>query len=142
MTMPAGNYYVGDLCYVLHDEWDECCNLFFQGRNDHGCNEGEFTLKDGRRFANFNTAIGDGSYQDQRGRYYSVDSGSIGCVLLTDLDLENADNFIRAGQIVDFPNDFEVYSEGGVLHFGSLEIDTDPEWEEEEDEDSEWYDEE
>ena len=71
-----------------------------------------------------------------------MDSGSIGCILLTDIDLENPDNFIRGGQIVDFPQDFEVYSEGGVLHFGSLEIDTDPEWEEEEDEDSEWYDEE
>ena len=63
-------------------------------------------------------------------------------MLLTDIDLENVDNFIRGGQIVGFPNDFEVYSEGGVLHFGSVAIDTDPEWEEEEDEDSEWYDEE
>jgi hypothetical protein len=29
MTMPAGRYYIGDLCYVMHDEWDEACALFF-----------------------------------------------------------------------------------------------------------------
>ncbi len=139
--MPAGLYYVGDLAYVLHDEWYECCNLFFRGRTDRGCNEGEFNLKDGRRFANFNTVFGDGEYIDNRGRSYGVDSGSIGCVLLTDIDLENADNFLRGGQVVDFPQDFEVYSGGGILYFGSLQIDTYPidtypGWEEEEDE--EW----
>ena len=39
---PAGKYYVGDLCYVMHDEWDEVCGLFFKGRDDHGCNQGVF----------------------------------------------------------------------------------------------------
>ena len=29
MTMKAGNYYIGDLCYVLHDEWNEVCELIF-----------------------------------------------------------------------------------------------------------------
>ena len=42
---PAGKYYVGDLCYVMHDEWDEVCGLFFKGRDDHGCNQGMFELK-------------------------------------------------------------------------------------------------
>ena len=37
--MPAGKYYVGDLCYVMTDaEWDEMCGLFCLGRDDHGCN--------------------------------------------------------------------------------------------------------
>lgn len=25
--MKAGTYYVGDLCYVLHEDWDEVCSL-------------------------------------------------------------------------------------------------------------------
>ena len=25
MTMKAGTYYIGDLCYVMHKEWDEVC---------------------------------------------------------------------------------------------------------------------
>lgn len=125
MTMPAGNYYVGDLCYVLHDEWDEVCDLFFAGRNDHGCNEGEFTLKDGRRFACYNTAFGDGCYTDQFGREYGVDAGCIGCILLSDIDLTNPDNFIRGGQVLEFPNDFETESHRGDMYFGNVHIDTD-----------------
>ena len=144
MTMPAGNYYIGDLCYVLHEEWEECCDLFTKGRTDHGCNEGEFTLKDGRRFACFNTAYGDGSYPDQYNRWYGVDSGSIGCILLSDVDVLNTGNFIREGHVVYFPDDFEVSSKGGVLHFGSVSIDTrgGPDEDEDEDEDitEDWYD--
>ena len=68
--LPAGKYYVGDLCYVMHEEWDEVCGLFFKGRTDHGCNQGEFMLKDGRRFACYNTRWGDGTYFDEdRNRY-------------------------------------------------------------------------
>lgn len=43
MTMPAGRYYIGDLCYVMHDEWDEFC--------DHLDYPGERKLKDGRKYA-------------------------------------------------------------------------------------------
>lgn len=122
--MPAGNYYVGDLCYVLHDEWNEVCDLLFAGRDDHGCNEGEFTLADGRRFAIFNTAYGDGSYEDQCGRGYSVDSGSIGCILLNDIDLLNDQNCIRGGQVLEMPRTFKAWGDGGVMHFGEVVIDT------------------
>lgn len=124
--MPAGKYYVGDLCYVLHAEWDEVCGLFFAGRTDHGCNEGEFNLKDGRRFACFNTAYGDGCYYDNSGRDYSVDAGSIGCILLDDIDMLNESNFLTGGNIVDFDRPFKTDSEDGVIKFGTVEIDTDP----------------
>ena len=131
--LPAGKYYVGDLCYVMHDEWDEVCNLFFEGRDDHGCNEGEFNLKDGRRFASFNTKFGDGSYYDQFGDEYGVDGGLIGCIALNDIDLTNDDNFIRGGQIIEFRSDFTVSgSQGlsrkdwdGVIRIGHIVIKTD-----------------
>lgn len=137
--MPAGKYYVGDLCYVMHAEWDEVCGLFFAGRKDHGCNEGEFNLKDGRRFACFNTAWGDGEYYDQQGRSYGVDAGSIGCILLDDIDMLNESNFLRGGNIIDFDQPFKVDSEDGKISFGSVVIDTDPvdydeDYEDEEDE--------
>ena len=32
MTLLAGEYWVGDLCYVLGDRWDEVCNLIINGR--------------------------------------------------------------------------------------------------------------
>lgn len=127
--MKAGRYYVGDLCYVLHDSWDDFCNLTIK---DHACLEGEFNLPDGRRFATFNTKWGDGSYQDQQGRYYGVDAGLIGCILMSDID-NTDDDFVTGGQVIDFVEDFDVWSEDGVIVFGNVKIDTDPQYSEHED---------
>ena len=127
--MKAGTYYVGDLCYVLHDEWDEVCELIIK---DGVCLDGEFTLKDGRRFAIYSTAYGDGTYLDQSGNEYGVDAGSIGCILLSDINLESEGNFLTGGNIVPFENDFHTDEEDGRIMFGSLIIDTDPVYDEEE----------
>ena len=44
MTMPAGKYYVGDLCYVMTDEeWEEFCGITINGNK---CIDGEFQLSD------------------------------------------------------------------------------------------------
>ena len=127
--MPAGKYYVGDLCYVMHDEWDECCGLFFRGRTDHGCNEGEFNLKDGRRFVSYNTRYGDGSYTDQNGNEYGVDAGLIGCIKLDDIDLTNESNFTHGGQIIEFKHPFNcsggrTQDWDGVIRIGHIAIPT------------------
>lgn len=127
--MPSGKYYVGDLCYVMHDEWDECCNLFFQGRKDHGCNEGEFNLKDGRRFANFNTAYGDGCYQSNVGTEHFVDSGSIGCIRIEDIREDISEERIKElGALITFDMPFNVGREEGEIQFGRMRIDTAAEW--------------
>lgn len=128
--LPAGEFYVGDLCYVLHAEWDEVCDLLFAGRDDHGCNQGLFTLKDGRKFVMFNTAHGDGMYFDNRGRQYSVDAGSIGCILSSDIDLEHEDNDTDGGQIYKFTQAFNCECEDGMMRFSNLQIDTNPVYEE------------
>ena len=120
--MPAGKYYVGDLCYVMHGEWDEFCSLTISG-ND--VLDGEFNLKDGRRFATFTTKWGDGSYQDGEGREYSVDAGLIGCISVKDIDLTDPSNDISGGQIVEFDRDFSTFSTGGVIRIGNVVIDTD-----------------
>lgn len=133
--MPAGKYYIGDLCYVMHEEWDQVMDLFCRGRTDHGCNEGEFNLPDGRRFASFNTAYGDGSYYDQSNKRYDVDAGLIGCIKVDDIN-ENEKANVSSGQVVEFFRDFEVYSDFGVIHIGHIVIDTDPKdiWNDEEEE--------
>lgn len=138
MTMPAGKYYVGDLCYVLHDEWDEVCEIIFNTPEPHGVLDGEFTLKDGRRFAIYSTFYGDGTYFDNYGREYGVDAGSIGCILLDDIDLGNTDNFLDGGNVVEFTDTFETgggrfTSNGnkGIIKFGLVEVDTDPVYDDE-----------
>ena len=127
MTMPAGLYYVGDLCYVLHDEWDEVCELLFAGRDDHGCNEGEFTLRDGRRFAIYNTAYGDGEYRDNEGNRYLVDAGSIGCIRIEDIR-QTPENFINGGVALTFLKPFLTGSDGSTLTFGHVSINTNPDY--------------
>ena len=44
MSMPAGEYYIGDLCYVMTDEeWNEFCSITIDGMK---CIDGEFQMKD------------------------------------------------------------------------------------------------
>lgn len=119
--MPAGKYYIGDLCYVMNKEWNECCDLFFV---DGKSQEGEFTLKDGRRFACFDTKYGDGTYYDRDGKAYDVDSGSIGCILVDDISKEDQEN-IGLGQVFEMVEPFESYRWGAAIHFDSITINTD-----------------
>lgn len=125
-VMQAGTYYIGDLCYCLHEEWSEVCDLLFDDQDGGGVNEGTFNLKDGRAFALFSTAYGDGTYPDNKGNMYGVDAGSIGCIKVEDIDLSVMDNSLNGGHVFSFDNDFEVYSDGRVLTFGNIHIDTDP----------------
>ena len=119
MTMPAGKYYIGDLCYVMHDEWDEACTLFFPTYQSGRGVEGEFTLKDGRRFASFGTAYGDGTYNSNIGTEHMVDSGSIGCVQVEDIRDNTYDDIESLGAIVEFTQPFEVKKLSlGLLKFG------------------------
>ena len=132
MTMPAGRYYIGDLCYVMHPEWDECCNLFFPADHPPKGVEGEFTLKDGRRFASFATAWGDGEYRSSIGTNHSVDAGLIGCIRVEDIRDNTYSDIEQLGAIVEFTEPFEVSTDYGLLKFGHVLIETAEEYEDEE----------
>jgi hypothetical protein len=131
--MPAGKYWVGDLCYVMKKEWDEVCGLFFKDRDDHGCNEGLFTLKDGRKFVSFNTKWGDGCYTDLAENEYGVDAGLIGCILVSDIKHDNDFHNLDGGHVHEFNISF--FCSGGrsdlgrdwdgVIKIGHIEINTD-----------------
>ena len=120
--MPAGKYYVGDLCYVINDSktWSEVCDktLTKQGKSI----EGAFTLESGKRFAMFSTAYGDGEYYDMEGNSYGVDSGTIGCIKVEDINQDEIREDL--GNIIEFPNDFYVKKNDGKLMFGKVWIDT------------------
>lgn len=137
---PAGEYVIIDPCYVLHDEWSEICNDFFFVDNPNGCNEGVFTLKDGRRIFVGNTKYGDGTYSlrgykgDQKA-LIGVDAGCIGLVRLRDIDQSNPQNDIRLGYVIECNSAFTVSVKDGYFEFGGYTIDTDDEDEEEDDHD-------
>lgn len=129
--MPAGTYYVGDLCYVMDDtEWADFCKATIHG---HTVLDGERVMSDGRLFASYGTAYGDGVYRDEQGREYPVDAGLIGCINVADIKQE-----IRkgSGHLIDFHQGFGTGYSNGVIHFGNIRIDTDPQ-----DEDDDWEDE-
>ena len=119
--MKAGTYYIGDLCYVMNDCWDEFCELTCSGNN---VLDGEFNLKDGRRFATFTTRWGDGTYLDQDGNKYPVDAGLIGCINVKDIAPSELEE-LSSGRVVDFVKDFTTFSAGGVITIGNVVIDTD-----------------
>lgn len=131
MTMPAGTYYVGDLCYVMHGEWSEFCDITISGNQ---VRDGEFELKDGRRFATYSTAYGDGTYEDRECRSYDVDAGLIGCIRIEDIDLTNEQNFLTGGHVIEFYQPFETSGgrSHGQIRFGSVCIDTASDADEEE----------
>ena len=120
--MPAGRYYIGDLCYVMHPEWNEVCEMFFPPDAPPRGVEGEFSLKDGRRFASFATAYGDGTYRSNIGTDHSVDAGIIGCIRVEDIRDDAYDDIERLGAIVEFDQPFEVDSDAGLLKFGHVQI--------------------
>lgn len=138
--MPAGTYYIGDLCYIIRDElWQEVCDKFFGDIGD------TLTLSDGRRIAMMSTAYGDGTYYDQHSNVYDVDSGTLGCVAVDIPNLEfdafghavfEGDNYFK------FDEPFIIDYQIGTVVFGNVRIDTSG-WsldEEGFDDDEEYYD--
>ena len=144
--MPAGTYYVGDLCYLLTEKTDEIYDDLVLGFDNDGK---AVDIKAGRRkvFSAFyaNTAYGDGQYSDNIGNKYSVDAGIIGVVQLLSADLIAAAKKLDAdghAKVIDFPEDFRVdRDEDGTFTFGHLTIETGDSDQEEEEEDD-WDDEE
>ena len=137
-TLPAGIYYVGDLCYVVDDgEWKKYCSRSFPF-DDYNEVVGIFQASSGASYAQFGTMYGDGTYLDNYGNKYPVDSGSIGCVPISEIwtALDNPET-IKLGNIVTFTEPLKVSynSETGVISIGNIDIMTGVEEEEDEEED-------
>jgi len=134
MQLPAGKYYIGDLCYVLadnnnpetHFDWMKFVDWTFE--NDPAGREKEGVVDhQGMQFSFHCTAYGDGSYSDQFGNTYPVDAGMIGCVALKDIPSCTEEHLKRHGNIVEFPYVFcsHYEEEKGMIIFGHIEIPTD-----------------
>lgn len=133
--LPAGTYYVGDLCYVINDDdWSDFCNRSFP--DDRTEVIGIFETYEGINYANFGTKYGDGEYTDYHGRRYTVDSGSIGCIPVCAMsDKYDLEKVKGLGNIISFDEAFEIgYDEStGTIQFGEVEIMTGEYEEDEED---------
>lgn len=125
MIFPPGEYYIGDPCYVLKgdDAWDQYIEQKYADGNDAPKQLIEF---EGHMvFADY-TQFGDGTFYDDRGCKYDVDSGTIGCVptALLMTDERKAAVMEMPDSIVVFMTPFEPRCEDGVFIFGYIAIDT------------------
>ena len=137
-TFPAGEYYIGDLCYVMHAEWGEVCDLMFAAAGDDMV-EGDLPMADGRNIFLASTAYGDGTYNDNKGNYYPVDSGSIGIIAIKDISDADREN-ITQGAVHTFETEFNIIAHAGLFDFGDVVIDT--AYEDSEDDEYDEYDDE
>lgn len=118
-SLPAGRYWVGDLCYVIGDEGDRVwedfiANEHWNGRDVAACLAGHPTVA-------LNTAYGDGAYTSTTGEVFGVDAGVIGVAAweLTDPEGRNL------GHEHTFEEEFLVYRDRwGTIYIGELEIPT------------------
>ena len=133
MKLAAGKYLIADPCYVLdYDTYDRLLketSYFMYESVDRG---GVMVDKQsGKFFAVFSTKYGDGLYRDGKGFKYGVDAGCIACIPVELCDKGEDNEYINE---VEFARDFEVRYEDGLIVFGDVIINTDPDdfYEEEE----------
>ena len=115
LTLPKGEYYIGDLCYVdcLSKVWDDFC--FEMNKNEH-------SSVGGIEFFASGTAYGDGFYTGSDGVEYAVDSGLIGIISAKHLTAsDRAEEYIHTTK---FDKPFTVSAINGIFHFGHITIDT------------------
>lgn len=119
VKVSGGKYFLGDPCYAVPEEdWMpllRSCGFF---------NESPVGEVRGHQVLGFRTRWGDGGYFDKYGHSYSVDSGLIGLVP-EPLHLGTGRyNLARLGRFVEFAEPTTCTTDGTVLRFGHITIDT------------------
>lgn len=120
--MKSGKYYIGDPCYIFEKLWVDVLKTtnFFT--------DGEHNLF-GKTVFGGATAYGDGSYKDNYGRNYDVDSGLLAIIpaaliakdkKVTRKQVDKEDGM----HIVEMKEDFTCDVNNGVFRFGDIVIDT------------------
>lgn len=130
--LPAGTYVITDPCYVIK-RWDQVIT-------DTDCFDttGVYQLS-GYNYCGIGTMYGDGSYYDNYGVEYPVDSGLIGAVAVELVILEGKCTDYKT---VTFKKSVECgIDSGGTIYFGAIRIETGFSDEEDVDEEDEYFEE-
>lgn len=136
VSVPAGDYVVGDPCYVLHQWWDK-----FLDNMDPIKNTSTFEIAPGLEITcvYFDTAYGDGCWEGSDSHMYAADAGMLGLVPAIVLEYgEAAPTWYN--RLVTFDTDFTAWHDGvGRMDFDGIRINTNDD--DSEDEPQEWDDE-
>ena len=128
-TLPAGEYWIGDPCYVIepHSVWLELVDEFYGDRREIDHDEVRIVEYKGQRMVWSPTDYGDGVYYGSNGYSYGVDAGLLG-VVPTELICEGSteagyrEKGSSTGTLHTFEYDFEVVRTENHVQFGDLEI--------------------
>ena len=133
-TFPAGEYYVGDPCYVIGDndnpndtDWEDLgistgwfgCDPDIPHPN---WDDGLFEYNGYKCFA-YHTAYGDGTYTFGR-MTFGVDAGLLSVIPMEAVNAGRITDAHLLGHVVEFKIPFKVWYEDGTFYFGHIEIDT------------------
>lgn len=121
-VVPAGKYYLCDPCYIVSDAdtWVKFLESCY-AEDSEGFSGHYESLLDGTKVLAFATP-GDGSYYDQHGDSFSVDSGLLGLIPCS-YSPEYGD-IERLGKQVEFVEETLCFTRDGILTFGNHIIDT------------------
>lgn len=129
IMMPKGQYYIGDLCYVIRSEWSEVVDKYFKSQKDdpqriiHKLNIAE---EPKLSLVMFYTGS-DGSYTILNGEpnkptSISVDSGTVGIVDTQMLNPDILKENEQLGHVVEFTEDFAINVSKDGIDIGGLKI--------------------
>ena len=118
--LPPGEYWIGDPCYVIsNDHWHDFIRAI-----DEDTGNADY---EGHRAAVYHTQFGDGSYADNRGRTYGVDSGQLAAVPVSLIKAHgrNHHRLDELGRRMNTHAPIMCRDDGsGILRFGNLTINT------------------
>lgn len=118
IEVPPGKYYISDPCYfyVFNDRsaWTEFLRI-----RESGPALIEFR---GVQIITFDTAHGDGLFEDQNRHLYGVDTGMLG--LLPEIFRPRVNTRKRIYHGMEFKEPFICSNDGGLIRFGHITIDT------------------
>lgn len=133
-TLSAGKYVICDLCYLFKGEdWAEMCDQFFKKSDNNSVAIGRLS---GFEFAMASTAYGDGEYLSTSKITFPVDSGTIGCLNISDESIFekfpelkeriDAESALFQAALINFEFPFSVSVLNGEISFSdALTIFTD-----------------
>lgn len=122
--MPAGEYYIGDPGYIIEpSKWTAFCHtILFSGEDGIQVWKGKPVFAAGTRY-------GDGSYYDETGLSYAVDSGTLACIPISVLSKSRLSRLTKTthplAYVHTFREPFQVSCIGGNFTFGHVTIITD-----------------
>ena len=132
-----GLYILGDLGYVMTDkQWKEACAKTTDDEYEVGTGKVK-TLLDGTIYGIMGTQHGDGCYASSIDENFPVDSGTIGCMKVTETMAQKLlSEFGHLVSKVRFYSNFTIFKEAnGTLYFDKVAIYTDPSYIEDEEDD-------